>query len=167
MGLSGRVDFVTGDVTELPFADGGFDACLSQESLLHVAAKERLFAECRRVLRAGGRLAFSDWAAQPTLTAAELGRLAHAFSAPGIAGVAGYVEQIHRAGFTAVETDDLSDAWRQVLPARLERYRGMRDAVVARLGEEHYESWEREYAFMVALVEAGKLGGARFVATAR
>ena len=51
----------------LPFAQGAFDACVSQEALLHIAAKPAVLAECHRVLVRGGRLAFTDWIAFPSL----------------------------------------------------------------------------------------------------
>jgi SAM-dependent methyltransferase len=166
VGLDGRVELVQGDVTDLPFPGASFDVCLSQESLLHVGDKARVFAECRRVLRPGGRLAFSDWVALPGLGSAEHARLEEAFSAAGIVTAETYRERLEGAGFTAIEVDDLSEPWKPILRARLEMYRGLRERTVARFGEEHFVSWEREYAFMVDLVQAGKLGGARFLAPA-
>src|SRR5262249_51643039 len=61
VGLQRVVLSVRGDATALPFRGGRFDACVSQEGLLHVADKAAVLAEARRVLVAGGRLAFSDW----------------------------------------------------------------------------------------------------------
>jgi hypothetical protein len=45
-------------------------------------------------------------------------------------------------------------------------FRGMREDTVARLGQSRYDEYDQLYAFFVGLVEAGKLGGARFSATA-
>ncbi len=42
----------------------------------------------------------------------------------------------------------------------------MREDTVARLGQSRYDEYDQLYAFFVGLVEAGKLGGARFSATA-
>lgn len=165
VGLAGRVGFQDGDVTSLPFSDGAFTVCLSQESFLHVADKARLLAGCRRVLRPGGRIAFSDWTAMPGLSDEELARLEHAFSAPGIATVAEYDDHLHHARFERVEVDDLSDEWKPIVAARLARLRGLREGLIERLGEKHVLEWEDEYAFMVELVQEGKLGGARFVAS--
>lgn len=41
---------------QLPFADGSFDVILSMYSLEHIRGRGRCVAECRRVLRPGGRL---------------------------------------------------------------------------------------------------------------
>lgn len=55
------VDFVRGDATALPFADGSFDGVVAAFVLLHLGAPERAAAEATRVLRPGGRAAFTVW----------------------------------------------------------------------------------------------------------
>jgi SAM-dependent methyltransferase len=60
VGLDDRITVRQADVTELPFADGTFDVAISQHVQMNVADKARLYAEARRVLQAGGRLALWD-----------------------------------------------------------------------------------------------------------
>jgi SAM-dependent methyltransferase len=55
------VDFVQGDATALPFADGSFDGVVAAFVLLHLGAPERAAVEATRVLRPGGRAAFTVW----------------------------------------------------------------------------------------------------------
>ncbi len=55
------VDFVQGDATALPFEDASFDAVVTAFLLLHLGTPERAVAEAARVLRPGGRAAFSVW----------------------------------------------------------------------------------------------------------
>ncbi len=64
-GLSARIEVRRADVTELPFADGTFDVLISQHVQMNVADKSRLYAEARRVLTPGGRLALWDATAGP------------------------------------------------------------------------------------------------------
>jgi hypothetical protein len=45
-------------------------------------------------------------------------------------------------------------------------FRGLKADTVARLGPSRYDEYDQLYAFFAGLVEAGKLGGARFSATA-
>src|SRR5262249_35013220 len=108
VGMDDRVTFVEGDVTALPFPDASFDACLSQESFLHIADKSRLFGECRRVLRPGGRLVFSDWVAL-RLSSEDLDRLAAAFRAAGIVSRERYLQELGATGFSEPEAADLSE----------------------------------------------------------
>ena len=59
-GLAGKVSFRQGDAVAMPFPDGAFDLVWTQHSSMNIADKERLYGECRRVLRPGGRLAFHE-----------------------------------------------------------------------------------------------------------
>jgi len=166
VGLAERVRVVRGDAAALPFAAGRFDACISQEALLHIADKASVLREARRVLVPGGRLAFSDWIARPGLGDGERRRLDDWMAAVTLRSLDGYRALIARAGFGAIECEDLSDEWRPILAERLRMYRSMRADIAARLGERRYREYDELYTFFVGLVERGKLGGARFSATA-
>ena len=82
VGLDDQISVHQGDVTNLPFASGSFNAVMSQHVQMNVADKTRLYDEARRVLRPRGRLAIWDitagapgpldfplpWADQPVLS---------------------------------------------------------------------------------------------------
>jgi len=55
--------FEQGDAEALPFADASFDTVLSNFGIHHVPRPEKALAETWRVLRPGGRFAFTTWAA--------------------------------------------------------------------------------------------------------
>jgi sarcosine/dimethylglycine N-methyltransferase len=165
VGLRRLVAVVRSDARALPFAGGRFDACISQEGLLHVDDKAAVLAECHRVLAPGGRLAFSDWIAHPRLGGRERERLWQWMAATTLQTLDGYRALLGRAGFRAIEAEDLSEEWRGILRSRLEMYRGMRHEAVAALGEARYAEYQQLYDFFVSLIEAGKLGGGRFTAT--
>jgi SAM-dependent methyltransferase len=56
------ITFRDGDAEALPFDDASFDAVVMNFGLLHLARPERAIAEAHRVLRPGGRYAFTVWA---------------------------------------------------------------------------------------------------------
>jgi ubiquinone/menaquinone biosynthesis C-methylase UbiE len=56
------VKFQEGDAEELPFPGASFDAVTMNFGLLHLGRPERAIAEACRVLRSGGRFAFTVWA---------------------------------------------------------------------------------------------------------
>jgi len=164
--LGPLVRLLRADAQVLPFRAGAFDAAVSQEGLLHVPDKATVLRECARVLRPGGRLAFSDWIARPRLAENERRQLDEWMAAVSLQSLDGYRELLARSGFAAIEAEDLSAEWIGILRERLRMYRGLRAHTVARLGEARYDEYNQLYAFFVGLVEAGKLGGGRFSATA-
>ncbi len=64
-GLSAQVDFRQGSATDLPFADASFDLAWSQNVAMNIADRPRYYAEMRRVLVPGGRVAIQDVAQGP------------------------------------------------------------------------------------------------------
>ena len=58
----GGMAFVCGDAQALPFEPGTFDAVVMNFGLFHLAHPEAALGEARRVLRVGGRYAFTVWA---------------------------------------------------------------------------------------------------------
>ncbi len=162
VGLAGRVWLIRGDAQRLPFADSSFDACISQEVLLHIEDKEATLAGCRRVLRPGGRLAFTDWIAQPRLADRERAQLRQWMAATHLQTLTSYPVLLGRVGFAWVEAEDLTAEWRAILRQRVAHYRSLRHEMVARLGEGHYREYDQLYTFLITLVDQGKLGSGRF-----
>jgi SAM-dependent methyltransferase len=56
----GNVEFVSGDVEQLPFADDGFDVVISNGVIDLVPDKDAVFSGIFRVLRTGGRIQLAD-----------------------------------------------------------------------------------------------------------
>ena len=57
-----EMDVQEADAEALPFTDGSFDAVVMNFGVLHLAQPDLAFAEACRVLRPGGRFAFTVWA---------------------------------------------------------------------------------------------------------
>lgn len=57
------IDFVVGDAEALPFPDRSFDAVTMNFGILHLARPEHAAHEAWRVLKPGGRFAFTVWSA--------------------------------------------------------------------------------------------------------
>ncbi len=59
--LHADLEFREGDAEKLPVANGLFDAAVMNFGILHLGEPELALVEAHRVLRAGGRFAFSVW----------------------------------------------------------------------------------------------------------
>lgn len=162
--LSHLVDFRLGNALEMPFADGRFDVVIGQEAWAHVPGKPRLIAECARVLKPGGKIAFTDILRTEKLTAPEMTRLTREMTFPELETLDGYRRLLEANGCELLTCDDLGELWSRILRQRLQMYRGLESETVSAFGEEHFRKWDTAYAFFVGLYGEGKLGGGRFIA---
>jgi ubiquinone/menaquinone biosynthesis C-methylase UbiE len=64
-GLVDKVDYGQGDALDLPFERDSFDVVWSQNAVMNIADRDRLYREMRRVLKPGGKLALQEVAAGP------------------------------------------------------------------------------------------------------
>jgi ubiquinone/menaquinone biosynthesis C-methylase UbiE len=118
VGLHERVTIVQGDATRLALSPADFDAAVSQEAFLHIADKAALLGGCRRMLRPGGRLGFTDLLATPRLTDADRKRLAEAIAALGLIAAEEYTAHLTGAG---LERNPARAAGDVPLPGRRDR----------------------------------------------
>ena len=65
VGLSHLVQFRHGHAAAMRFDDAAFDVVWSQSMAMNIADRDRLYAEIHRVLKPGGRYAFSDVTSGP------------------------------------------------------------------------------------------------------
>jgi SAM-dependent methyltransferase len=161
------VRIVRGDVMRVPLATQTMDAVISQEALLHVPDKRAALSEAHRVLKHGGRLAFTDWAEHRRLDTADSESMWRGIAAQSVQSFVSYPRMLREIGFRNVTIEDLTADWGRILEERFAMYRNLREET-ARLGmptgdEEFY----RSYARLVALVQERTLGGGRFAAQKR
>lgn len=167
VGLEKQIDFQTGNALDMPFQNASFDVLISQEAFCHVPNKDQLIAECARVLKPGGRMAFTDILATPQTTEAIRAKLQAGMAFLELNTTACYVAALESSGCEVVEVQDLSGPWCEILSERLAMYRGLKDQTVERYGQAHYEKWDGAYSFFVGLYETGELSGGRFLAQRR
>lgn len=112
------------DAEWLDFELGSLDAIASRWALMLVADPDAALRECRRVLRSGGRLAFSvwdtparnPWAAAPAMVLAERGLMQLSPPTPGsfrpgmfaLADSDALAERVAEAGFAEVTVESLA-----------------------------------------------------------
>ncbi len=163
-GLDDRVAFQPANALDNPFPDETFDVVIGQEAFCHIPNKARLVAECVRVLKVGGRLAFTDIVERAAMTDEARDRMRRDMAQVELQTLDGYRALIEGAGCSVLAAEDLSAPWTTILVARLAMYRSLKDQTVERFGAAHFEKWDNAYQFFVGLYQTGELGGGRFVA---
>jgi ubiquinone/menaquinone biosynthesis C-methylase UbiE len=122
VGLGDRLAFRQGDATDLPFAADRFDAAMTIHVAMNIAAKDRLYAQARRVVKPGGIFAVYDvlqgeggevlfpvpWAREPSIS--------HLATPGDMASL------LAGAGFEILEVQDSTDrsqSWFEARAARM------------------------------------------------
>jgi ubiquinone/menaquinone biosynthesis C-methylase UbiE len=164
VGLADRVCVIEGNVMDVPLPDASMDAVVSQEAFLHVPDKGRAIAEAWRILKPGGRLAFTDWAPRAPLSAVDADLMWRGMAAQNLQSVASYRALLEQAGFRIVAVDDLTAEWGAILAERLAMYRKLREDAGRAGTPQGHDAFHESYVRFVALVQSGELGGARFTA---
>lgn len=164
VGLGDRVQVIRGDVTATPLPDACADVVLSQEAFLHIPHKPAVLAEAFRLLRPGGRLAFTDWVAHEAPPADDMALLAEGIAVAGLWSIPQYRAGLAEAGFAVELAQDLTADWAVILRERLAMFNRMRAEAQAAGTPPGQDAFHRAYVRFVALVGAGVLGGARFAA---
>jgi ubiquinone/menaquinone biosynthesis C-methylase UbiE len=93
------ITYKQGSALELPIEDGAVDLVWSQDGFCHIPNRPRVLAECLRVLRPGGYLAFTDWMRGDFITPEEFTAFCKAWSFPGVETVDSYPKLLTAAGF--------------------------------------------------------------------
>jgi sarcosine/dimethylglycine N-methyltransferase len=164
VGLQHLVDFRHGSALAMPFAAASFDVVIGQEAFAHVPDKPRLIAECARVAKPGGTIAFTDIMRGDALTPEAASRIRRDMAFAGFETQGGYARLLEDNGCTVLERDDLTAQWAEILVQRLAMYRSLRETTVARFGADHFRNWGDTYASFVGLFAERQLAGGRLVA---
>ena len=156
------IAFHVGDAEALPFADRTFDAVAINFGAHHFPDPAAALREARRVTRAGGRIAFTDWIAGGALTEADRAMMWKGIAAQSVQSINQYLALLKATGFAEVRVVNLSALWVPILRERLAMYRRMREEACIGTGIDSQAEYVAFYEAFVGLVEKGALGGARF-----
>ena len=164
VGLADRVRVVQGDVVNTGLPDGALDSVVSQEAFLHLPDKASVLLEAHRILRPGGRLAFTDLIRHAPLAATDSDLLWEGMAIEPVETVDGYRALLQAAGFAIVRLEDLTEELGPVLRQRFAMYQVMRREAEAAGTPTGSDTFHRSYARYAELFEARQLGGLRATA---
>ncbi len=165
-GLADKVNFVKGDVTDIPIEDEKFDFVWGEDAWCYVEDKERLISEAARVLKPGGTIAFTDWVEGPAgMTDDEADRVNTFMKFPYMESISGYKKLLEENGFEIKEANQIDfaeyvDLYIQMLTKQLTS-----DALrIIGNDMELFQAMGGEMMNMSELAHANKMTRGRFIA---
>ena len=108
-GLSHLIKLKLGNALEMPFEDGTFDVVIGQDAWCYIVDKPRLIAECARVLRPQGVIAFTDWLKGENITPEESRSFFTFMAFPDVETLSGYARLLENNELSVWKKEDLSD----------------------------------------------------------
>ena len=164
VGLQEKVRVLEGDVMDVPLPSASQDAVVSQEAFLHVPDLARVLAEAYRLLRPGGRIAFTNLVAHAPLAAADAALLWDGMAIQSLHSIQVHDELLRRVGFEVESIENLTAEWGTILTERLAMYQKLRHEAQQAGTPAGHDAFYESYVRYVALVKTAVLGGGRIVA---
>ena len=167
-GLEDCIEFVVGDACATGLPSGAADFVWSEDAWIYVPDKAKVVAEAVRLVRPGGRVAFTDWVEGPTgLSDEELESLLPAMRFPSIETIDGYVTLLEGHGCEVTTTEYTSrfalfmERYVATLEGQL-RYDALK---ILDFNEDELQLVIGGFQWLAELGQAGKLAQGRVVAT--
>ena len=164
VGLEQTARVIEGNVMDVPLVDASMEAVVSQEAFCHVPDRSKTLSEAFRILKIGGRLAFTDWVAHKPLNAEDAELMWQGMAIQPLPTIEGYCSLARAAGFHVLSTTDLTAEWGPILKDRLAMYQALREEARRAGTPMGHDAFHRSYVRFVALIQERALGGVRIVA---
>jgi sarcosine/dimethylglycine N-methyltransferase len=164
VGLQATARVIEGNVLQVALADASMDAVVSQEAFCHVPHLRRALGEALRILRKGGRLAFTDWIANEPLSFDDAQLMWDGMAIQPLRSIPDYRDLVESSGFRVLSATDLTDEWGPILRERLAMYQRLREEAKSAGTPMGHDAFHISYVRFVALIQQRRLGGVRMIA---
>jgi ubiquinone/menaquinone biosynthesis C-methylase UbiE len=164
-GLSQQITYKLGNALDMPFKSGSFDVVWGQDAWCYITDKNRLLQESYRVLKPGGKIAFTDWLQVGTMTEKEWIDLNSFMAFPYMETLDGYATELRKLGFMILGSEDLSadfarhcHIYQEILREKL------KEGIIQQYGSELFEAADNGLAKWVKAADESKVGRGRIIA---
>ena len=153
-GIEDRVIAEVADASDLPYADQYFDAVGHSDLLCCLVRKRRALEECKRVVRKGGTMAFTVIYIAPGLPRASRTRARK--NAPDFVETdMSYPDLLIQTGWTLVERQDLTAAYRDSCARQVEADHDNRTELAELLGDDEAAVRLAQWRSKLSAIEDG------------
>jgi SAM-dependent methyltransferase len=166
-GVAERVQFLLGDACATGLPDRSADFVWGEDAWCYVVDKPALIREAARLVRPGGRIAFTDWLEGPTpMTSQEAERLLRFMNFPSILDLHTYRALLHESSCDVAVAEDTGrfapyiDLYRNMITMQL-TYDALK---IIEFDTDRMRFLEEGREFLQELAHAHKLIQGRFVA---
>ena len=159
-----RVGFVLASGRRQPLRSGAFDAAVHTDVLCCLGPKETVLRECYRLLRPGGRLAFTTIHVADDIDAGAHRRAVRA-GPWHVTTRRPYSEMVERSGFTDIAVHDVTTEYERTQRTWLETSEANADALRPASSDAEFELGQRERRRTRAAIEDGLLRRTLITAT--
>lgn len=167
-GLSDSIEYRLGDVRSIPWPDGFFDVVWGEDAWCYVEDKESMIREAGRVLRPGGRVAFSDWVEGPAgWTESTAQRICSFMKFPYIGPRSYWEGLLLKAGFEIISSEDCTPHFAKCIDLYITMLTEQLTFDALRIigwDMDMFKALGGEMAFMSEQAHAGSFGRCRIVA---
>ena len=165
-GLARGVTVVAADAAVLPFPDAGFNAVSHSDLLCCLDQKRSVLADCRRVIHAHGRMAFTVISVVPGLSATAY-RRAVANGPDFVESEADYPTLLAETGWTVSGQDDITSDYVASCRRQIDADEAQQDGLVALIGAEAFAERLAKWTSHLAALNDNLLRRDAFVAVPR
>ena len=163
-GLDHLLSFEYEDFHELRYVDGSYDVVWSQEAFLHAVDKNVVLSECRRVLKPGGSLIFTDILVRRDTPETDRERIYDRVKSPDMWDLDDYRQALSNLDLPVLREEDWSQHVARSYGWVRDRLQENRNALMLRIGAETIDRTVEALSFWVDSANAGNIGWALFVA---
>lgn len=154
--LAGECWLIVADGAALPLHSARFDAIGHSDVLCCLESKLPVLQECRRVIRVGGRMAFTVISAAPSLSSADY-RIALDAGPRFMETAVGYPKMLEQTGWTITHHLDLTVAYARAARHRLREEEARAEALTRLLGDAEFSDRLERKRKTVQALDAGLL----------
>ena len=163
--FANNITYKLGNALDMPFKAANFDVVWGQDAWCYITDKDKLISESYRVLKSGGRIAFTDWLQTGVITEEEWTNLNSFMAFPYMETLEGYVKLLKNIGFDILSEEVESKDFAKNCHMYQKKLRdNLKNDIIKNYGSEMFEAADSGLNLWVQAADNGKVGRGRIIA---